>query len=79
MNRESRLFVDIWTLVGDQFPKAQRLDAVITLLRAFQDFGIEPDEFEDATDEDPYILHGFEAVVEKDETFDNYDDEEGHN
>lgn len=74
MNRESRLLVDIWDVVGDQFPKAQRVDAVIRILRAFQEFGLDPIEFEDAIEEDPYIQHGYESVVEKD---DAYEDEDG--
>ena len=71
MNRESRLLVDLWDLVGDQFPKAQRLDAMISILRHFQEFGIEPEEFEDATEEDLYILHGFEAIVEREDAIDD--------
>lgn len=77
MNKESRMLVDIWDLVGDQFPKAQRLEAVMSLLRIFEDFGIETTEFEDATEEDAYLLHGFEAVVERDESYDHEEDYEG--
>jgi len=73
MNRESTLLVGLWDVVGDHISKAQRVDAVISILRLFEDFGMELEDFEDAIDEDPYIKNGYESIVEPE---DDYKDEE---
>ncbi len=76
MNKESRLLIEIWDVVGEQINKSQRVDAVINILRAFEDYGIDPLDFEEATDEDPYIANGFEAVVEREDSYDDEDEED---
>ncbi len=64
MNSESRLLVEIWDTIGDQISKAQRVEVIISLFRSFQEYGIEPEQFEEAIEEDAYLKTAFEAVVE---------------
>jgi hypothetical protein len=76
MSPESRLLIDIWEVVEDHISKGQRVDAIISILRAFDDYGVEAKDFADAADENAYIRGGYEAVAEDEEPYDD-DDQDG--
>lgn len=74
MRSETQLIVEIWDLVRDTLPVARRLETAIQMLRAFEEFGFEPETLADLEDEDVYLARAYEDLY--DEYPSEHDDEE---
>lgn len=74
MKSESRLLVNLWELIVDQLPKGARNDAIFSIMRQFEEYGFELEDFSDAVDEDPYIAAAYKLLV--DEPYEDEEDEE---
>lgn len=76
MNSESNLLLQLWDIVGDNIPKSQRVDAVMSIFLAFQEYGIETTAFAEAIEEDAYLKSAYDLVNEEEEDEIDYDEEE---
>ena len=76
MNSESKLLTEIWSSVEDQLPKGMRVEVAMAMFRAFDEYGIETIEFEEAAEEDNYLHVAFKALVDDEVEYERDDDEE---
>jgi hypothetical protein len=75
MDSDSKLVVEVWDIVRDLIPSARREDAVLKLLKVFEEYGVDisPDALEG---EDTYLDAALENYREHaDEDDDSEDDE----
>jgi hypothetical protein len=79
MKSESNLILAVWEIFASHVPASQRTDAAITMIRAFEEFGIDEDDMTDVLDEDDYLTAAYRAVYgdvvpEFDNEIDHYDE-----
>lgn len=74
---ESRLILELWENVRDQLPAAKRTDVAVVWIRAFEDYGFEPEDMADLIGEDRNLEEAFQLLYGDDEEdFDeDYDDD----
>ncbi len=73
MKSESNLVMQVWETVRDHLPAQHRVTLAISLMKHFQEFGFEREDFVDVLDEDEALTAAFRELFE-DET-DDYEDE----
>lgn len=71
---ESRLILELWENVRDQIPAAKRTDVAVTWIRAFEDYGFEPEDMADLIGEDRNLEEAFQSLYGEDE--EDFDDED---
>lgn len=82
MNGESRLVLEVWDGVRDYIPVAKREDIAAATLRAYVDYGFDPEDLADLVGEDRYLeeaynlLYGSDEDEIPDDDEDNYDEYE---
>jgi hypothetical protein len=74
MNSESRLVLEVWEATRDFIPSGKRSDVAQTLLRSFEEFGIDPGEFGDLKGEDKNLDEAFDTLY-GDEDHAEYDED----
>jgi hypothetical protein len=75
MSSEVQLIVEVWDLVRDTLPPSRRLDSAIQLLRAFEEYGFDPENLKDLLDEDRYLQRAYEDLYEEYAHLETDDDE----
>jgi hypothetical protein len=80
MNRESRLILEVWEMTRDYLPAPKRTDIAVTLLRSFEEYGMDPGDFADLKGEDKHLEDAFDTLYGEDpesgyEDYDDFDDE----
>jgi hypothetical protein len=75
MNSEVQLIVEIWDLMRDTVLPARRLETAIQVLRAFEEYGFEPETLKDVMDEDRYLQRAYEDLYDETEDEQSDDDE----
>lgn len=59
MKSESNLVMEIWELVRDYVPASRRTDTALSILRAFEEYGMEADDLADILDEDDSLTAAY--------------------
>jgi hypothetical protein len=77
MNRESRLVLEVWEATRDFIPVVKRADVALTLLRSFEEFGIDPGDFVDLKGEDKHLEEAFQTLYGDDPEAEYEDDVDG--
>lgn len=77
MNSESRLILEVWEATRDHIPAAKRSDIAQTLLRSFEEYGMDPGDFVDLKGEDKYLEEAFETLYGEDPEADYVDYDDG--
>lgn len=77
MTTESTLLLAIWEVLLEHLPSSNRADAALAIVRAFEEYGIDLDDLEDASDEDDFLARAInnlrEPEIEDDD--DEYDED----
>jgi hypothetical protein len=73
MNSESRLILEVWEATRDHIPAAKRSDVAQTLLRSFEEFGMDPGDFADLKGEDKNLDEAFDTLYGDDPDADYVD------
>lgn len=74
MKNESNLVLEIWDMVRDHIPVAKRLEHAISIVRAFEEYGMDARDLADVVDEEPYLTRAYREVFDQEED----GDEEGY-
>lgn len=70
MDSDSKLIVEVWDTVRDLLPAARREDAIIKLLKVFEEYGVEINA--DALEgEDTYLDSALESYQDHDDEEDS--------
>lgn len=77
MNSEARLISEIWETVRDIIPAPKRQEIAQQHLRAFEEYGFDPEEMADLIGEDKYLEEAYKTLYEEDEpeAVDEYDED----
>lgn len=62
MTTESRLLLAIWEVLLEHLPSSARLDAALSLVRSFEEYGFDLDDLDDASDEDDFLARAIEVL-----------------
>lgn len=74
MNSETKLVFELWDYIRDVIPAGKRSDAVLFMLRLFDESGLDFDRH-DLEGECEYLDEALQAMSEEIEEFDDYDDD----
>ncbi len=77
MNSEARLISEIWETVRDLIPAPKRSEIAQQHLRAFEEYGFDPEDMADLIGEDKYLEEAYKTLYEEDveEAADEYDED----
>lgn len=78
MNSEARLILEVWDSVRDFIPAAKREDVASLMLRSFEEYGFDPEDFADLVGEDKTLEEVYNLLydtAEEDYYDEDYNDE----
>lgn len=76
MKSESNLVIEVWEQVRDSLPVARRTEIAVGIIKAFEEFGFEKDDFSDIIDEDDILTAAYNEYFDEADD-DDADDEDG--
>lgn len=74
MKVESSFLLEVWEITRDFVPAGRKLDTAVSLMRSFEEFGMDNNDLVDVIDEDDTLTAAYKLVFgldSEDEDLDN--------
>lgn len=62
MKVESSFLLEVWEITRDFIPAGRKLDTAVSLIRSFEEFGMDNNDLVDVIDEDDILTSAYKLV-----------------